>query len=108
MKLKIYNADKLKQLSRYGVNPNSDVSLLYYFTTDDSVKLNVLATDLRNMNHHVNPIHRSANDKTLWVLSANSSEVKMDSSSLNRWAKDLCDLGYRYDCAMQGWNPVSE
>ena len=107
-KLREYNADKLRQLSKYGVDENSDVSLLFYFTTDDSAKLKPLSDELRKRNHHVNEMHQSPKDKTLWVLSANSSEVKMDSASVNKWTTALCELGYQYDCAMQGWNPVSE
>jgi len=106
--LKEANLLKLEQLRKYGVTDESDLRMDFYFVTNDSIKAQKLANELEVQNHHSNRVHSSANDKRLWVTSANSSRVKMDIESLTKWTDTLSRLGYRYDCQFQGWNPVTE
>lgn len=108
VKLKEFNLRKLEGLKQYGVGDNSDLSIDFYFHTDDSMKAQHLANDLNNKNYHANPVHRSANNKSIWVLSANSSRVKMDIVSLTAWTDSICRIGFHHDCEFSGWNPVTE
>src|SRR4030095_801388 len=107
-KMEIFNNEKLKQLSQYGVTDGSGISMDFYFATDDSLKAQQLAEELESLNYHANRIHPSSNNKNLWVLSASSSRVNMDIQLLNTWTQSVCSLGYKHDCECNGWNPVTE
>jgi len=107
-KIQWTNAQMLKQLAAYGVSKTSGLSLDFYFVTNDSLKAQHLADELEKSGSHSNPVHRSSKDKGLWVLTANSSRVNMDSISLNNWTATECELGYKNDCQFQGWSPVTE
>lgn len=107
-RVKELNSQMLRDLSKYGVNPGSGLSLNFYFVTDDSMKAQGLANEVEKIGYHSNTIHQSAKDKTLWVLTGSTPTVNMDSSSLNAWSNGVCELGYKNDCLLQGWNPVSE
>ncbi len=92
----------------YGVNAGSGLSLDFYYVTNDSVDAQHLSVELEKWGYHANRVHRSSKDQTLWVVSASSSRVNMDSSSLNTWTDAACELGYKNDCRFQGWSPVTE
>jgi hypothetical protein len=106
--LKEFNARKLQSLNQYAVTPTSDLSIDFYFATDDSSKGVLLSQELEQQQFHSNGTHRSAKDKTIWVVSGSSSKVKMDSVSLYDWTSSLCNLGFKHDCQFTGWNPVTE
>ncbi|MFI5134352.1 MAG: ribonuclease E inhibitor RraB [Chitinophagales bacterium] len=106
--VKKLNSTMLRELSKYGTNSNSALSLNFYFVTNDSMKAQHLADELLKMNYHTNAIHSSPKDHSLWVLTGNSARVNIDSGSLNEWTSSLCETGFRYDCQLEGWNPVSE
>jgi hypothetical protein len=108
LRLREMNSQMLDNLSKYGVNENSGISLDFFFVTDDSMKPQSLATDLGETGYHVNRIHASPKDESLWVLTGNAPMVNMDSSSLNKWTSFVCETGYKNDCELQGWSPVTE
>ena len=108
LRLRDMNSQMLGNLSKYGVNKNSGISLDFFFVTDDSMKAQSLANDLRVTGYHVNRIHVSPKDPSLWVLTGNAPMVNMDSSSLDKWTASVCEAGYKNDCELQGWSPVTE
>lgn len=108
LRLRDMNSQMLGNLSKYGVNENSGISLDFFFVTDDSMKAQSLANDLEATGYHVNRIHTSPKDQSLWVLTGNAPMVNMDSSSLDKWTASVCETGYKNDCELQGWNPVTE
>jgi hypothetical protein len=107
-KIRLRNVQMLKQLSAYGVGATSGLSLDFYFATNDSLKAQHLADELEKSGSHSNRVHRSTKDRTLWIVTANTSRVSMDSASLNSWTTSACELGYKNDCEFEGWSPVTE
>ncbi|MBA3649092.1 MAG: ribonuclease E inhibitor RraB [Chitinophagales bacterium] len=102
------NTQKLKFLTQYGVNESSNISLEFYFATDDSLKAQGLVSELPSPAYHFNKVHRSSKDKKLWVISGSGPQIKMDLQALTTWTNKLCEIGYAHDCELLGWNPVAE
>jgi len=107
-KIRLWNVQRLKQLSAYGVGATSGLSLDFYFITNDSLKAQHLADELEKSGSHSNRVYRSTKDRTLWMVTANTSRISMDSASLNNWTTSACELGYKNDCEFEGWSPVTE
>lgn len=103
-----FNQQKIAGMHDVGVSGESIFSLDFYFDTNDSMKAQRLSDTLEKMNNHLNRIHRSARDQTLWVLSGSSHLISMNESNLGAWTDSMCHIGFRYDCGFIGWNPVSE
>ena len=102
------NANQLQQLDKYGVDENSGLALNIYFVTNDSLKAAKLAEELNPQGYHLNAIHPSSENHSLWVLTGSSPMVSMDEDVLNKWSTLMCETGFKHDCEFQGWNPVTE
>ncbi|MBK9729716.1 MAG: ribonuclease E inhibitor RraB [Chitinophagaceae bacterium] len=102
------NESKVQQLSQFGVDERSGISIDFFFITNDSSKAKELSGELASMQYHLNKIHPSANNQELWVVSGSSSRMNMKLRELNDWTNSLSKIAFRYDCAFNGWNPVTE
>ncbi len=104
----IMNEKKLQQLTQFGVDQKSGISLDFFFTTNDSAKAQSLSDELSALQYHMNTVHASSGNVHLFVASGSSSRMVMNLQSVNAWTDSMCHAGYRHDCSFSGWNPVTE
>lgn len=94
--------EKLVNLREANVEEEDMLKIDYYFCTDTVEKAQELIKALQHLDHSIeNKI--SDSKKGVLIVKGTSTPVKMMHEVLRKWAFDMCDLGYKYDCNFDGW-----
>ena len=92
----------LEQLRKINVTAEMELKLEYFFYTNSEDKAIQLATELKKLNYQVDH-HFAADSKTEYVITGWTTKMKMADSVVIEWTKQMCDLGYKFDCDFDGW-----
>lgn len=92
----------LKQLRDMGVSETDELKLEYFFYTDNIDKAKNLANEIEKLKYTVN-YGKSAGDKKLFVITGWTIKMAMADTIVINWTKQMCDLGYKFDCDFDGW-----
>jgi len=97
----------LSQLRELKVDEMCELKLEYFFYTNTIEKSNELVEEIRKLNYSVqNGV--SAGDKKLFVVTGWTTKMKMTNQIVNNWTKEMCELGYKYDCEFDGWGTTTD
>lgn len=99
----------LDQLRNHNVTDDKELKLEYFFYTNTEKKAEKLATEIGKLNYKVE--HGvSAGDKKLFIVTGWTTKMKMSDEVVKQWTKQMCELGYKFDCEFDGWgtNPDQE
>lgn len=92
----------LDQLRNLNVTADKELKLEYFFYTNTAEKAEQLATEIGRLNYTVQ--HGvSAGDKKLFIVTGWTPKMKMANEVVKQWTKQMCDLGYKFDCEFDGW-----
>ena len=92
----------LVQLRKLNVTEDKELKLEYFFYTNTAEKAEQLATEIAKLNYTVE--HGvSAGDKNLFIVTGWTTKMKMEGDIVNQWTKQMCELGYQFDCEFDGW-----
>jgi tetratricopeptide (TPR) repeat protein len=97
------NDQTLTQLSKYGVNDQSQLTLEFFFYTDKQDKASNLAIELKKLNYNIETVDKSAGDSNLWIVTGWTTPIKMDLSAVTKWTEQMCKIGFDNDCDFDGW-----
>lgn len=111
----VSNADKqvelapqtLKQLREYGVTNDKALKLEFFFYSNTIDKVQELSDELRRMSYEVQ-FGQSQGDKKLFISTGWTARMKMDDGTVSSWTKEMCALGYKFDCEFDGWGTTPE
>lgn len=103
VKQKEMNSQTLTQLSKYGVDDKSQLSLEFFFYTDKQDKASNLAIELKKLNYGLETVDKSAGDPKIWVITGWTTPIKMDIGSVTNWTEKMCQIGFDNDCDFDGW-----
>jgi regulator of RNase E activity RraB len=92
----------LKQLRDLGISETKELNLEYFFYTNNLDKAKNLAHEIQKLNYTVK-YNKSAGDKKLFVITGWTIRLAMTASVVMDWTKQMCDLGYKFDCEFDGW-----
>ncbi len=92
----------LAVLIEHHVNETNQLQLEFFFYTNTIEKAKLLAAELKNRNYSVE-YNTSAHDNKLFVINGRTIKMKIEEKTLVDWAKEMCGLGYNYDCEFDGW-----
>ena len=92
----------IKQLREYGVTESEKLKLEYFFYTNNIDKARNLAVEFQKMNYTVK-YGKSSGDKKLFVITGWTNKMAIADSVIIDWTKQMCDLGYEFDCEFDGW-----
>lgn len=94
--------ESLVGLRDAGVEEEDELKIDYFFYTDTLEKSEKLQGEIQKLGYIVN--HGTAShDKSLFVISGRTTEMKMMHETLKEWIRGMCDLGYKYDCSFDSW-----
>ena len=97
----------LEQLRKLNVSADKELKLEYFFYTNTAEKAGQLATEIGKMNYSVE--HGvSAGDKKLFIVTGWTTKMKMADEAVVQWTKQMCELGYKFDCEFDGWGTDPE
>lgn len=97
----------LQQLIEIGVTEANQLKLEYFFYTNNIDKAKNLAAEIQKMDYTVE-VGPSAGDKNNFVINGWSNKMVMNDSTVTRWAEQMCDLGFKYDCEFDGWGTTPD
>lgn len=97
----------LDQLRKLNVTADNELKLEYFFYTNTSDKAEQLTNEIGKLNYTVQ--HGvSASDKNLFIITGWTTKMKMADEVVKQWAKQMCELGYKFDCEFDGWGTVPD
>lgn len=92
----------LDQLRKLNVTAEKELKLEYFFYTNTAEKAEKLATEIEKLNYTVQ--HGvSAGDNKLFLVTGWTTKMKMADEVVKQWTKQMCELGYKFDCEFDGW-----
>lgn len=95
------NKDILYSLYKSGVTSEASLPIEFFFMSDHEEKIKRLYEFLiAEFPDYIDLEIRPKNDK--YELSGKTSPIKMDLSSINAWNQQMWDLGYQFDCMLDG------
>jgi regulator of RNase E activity RraB len=109
------NADKqvelapqtLNQLRELGVTADKELKLEFFFYSNTIDKVEKLSDELKEMNYEVQ-FGQSQGDKKLFISTGWTAKMKMDNGTVTSWTKEMCELGFKFDCDFDGWGTTPE
>ena len=77
-------------------------SLEFFFYTNTIEKAKSLAAELKKKEYTV--AYREAGyPKNQFVITGWTRKISIEQNALSDWVKDMCEIGYKYDCEFDGW-----
>lgn len=92
----------LEQLRKLNVTDDKELKLEYFFYTNTAEKAKQLAAEIGKLNYTVRH-GLSASDKKLYIVTGWTTKMKMSDEVVKQWTKQMCELGYKFDCEFDGW-----
>ena len=96
------NKDVLERINQDTSITSDSMVFTFWFITNEKQKLDALADYLRNnlKDHQIVEL-KQVNE--IWELQGTSNAIKLDIESIKEWEKKLWDIGYKFDCKLDGW-----
>lgn len=92
----------MEQLRKIDVSEDKKLKLEYFFYTNTADKAKLFADEMRKLNYEVN-YGQSAGDKRSFVITGWTTKIQMENNVVANWTKEMCEIGYKYDCDFDGW-----
>jgi len=97
----------LKQLRELDVTDDKELKLEFFFYSNTIDKVKNLSEELKKMNYEVE-FGQSQGDKKLFISTGWTAKMKMDNGTVKTWTKEMCALGYKFDCDFDGWGTTPD
>jgi regulator of RNase E activity RraB len=92
----------MEQLRKINVSADMELKLEYFFYTNTADKAKLFADEIGKLNYEVK-FGQSAGDKKSFVITGWTTKMKMQDNVVANWTKEMCELGYKFDCDFDGW-----
>jgi len=92
----------LKQLREIGVTDDKQLKLEFFFYANTLDKVQNLSYELLKLNYEVHA-GQSQGDTKLFIANGWTTRMKMDNETVERWTKEMVEVGYKFDCDFDGW-----
>ena len=89
-------------LRKHSLSDTNLRSLEFFFYTNTMEKAKLLAEELQKKEYSV-AYRKSGYNKKQFVITGWTRKISIEDSALADWAKEMCELGYKYDCEFDGW-----
>ena len=96
------NADVLERIYKSDITPETSLSIEFFYVSDGEEKLRRLGLHLLSnfpeyANLQVQPYEE------VFELSGITQPIKMALDVINEWNQKMWDIGYEFDCKLDGW-----
>ena len=92
----------MEQLRKINVSTDKELKLEYFFYTNTADKAKLFADEIGKLNYEVKH-GQSAGDNKSFVITGWTTKMKMQDNVVANWTKEMCELGYKFDCDFDGW-----
>ena len=97
----------LNQLRELGVTADKELKLEFFFYSNKIDKVEKLSDELNRMNYKVQ-FGQSESYKKLFISTGWTTKMKMDNGTVTSWTREMCELGFKFDCDFDGWGTTPE
>ena len=96
------NVDVLERIHKSNVTPEKRLSIEFFYVSDQEEKLRRLGLHLiANFPNYTDFKVQSYNGN--FELLGNTHPIKMELAAINEWNLQMWDIGYEFDCKLDGW-----
>ena len=92
----------MEQLRKIDVSAGKELKLEDFFYTNTADKAKLFADEIGKLNYEVK-YEQSAGDKKSFIITGWTTKMKMEDKVVANWTKEMCELGYKFDCDFDGW-----
>ena len=96
------NIDVLERIVNDSNYTSKEIILSFYFISDERKKIESLIDFFNDSleNHQVIELNQINN---IWELNGRSNPIELQLESINNWERNLWEVGYKFDCLLDGW-----
>lgn len=96
------NVDVLERIHKSNLTPETSLSIEFFYVSDQEEKLKRLGLHLitkfpNYIDFKVQPYNGN------FELLGNTHPIKMELAAINEWNQQMWDIGYEFDCKLDGW-----
>lgn len=96
------NADVLEQIHNDGVTTNDKLPIEFVFITDAEDKANSLKAAISSLYIEYENVEVNETED-FWEVNGTTNTIKMSIDEINKWNQEMWNIGYKYDCQLDGW-----
>jgi len=96
------NEDVLKRIYADGTTSANKLAVEFVFITDTEERAKKLEYYLSSHYNTYNNLD-VAETEDYWEVRGITDPIKMEIARINQWNKAMSDIGYNYDCQLDGW-----
>ena len=89
-------------LRKHSLSDTNLRCLEFFFYTNAIEKAKLLAEDLQKKEYSA-AYRKSGHGNKSFVITGWTRKISIGDSALATWVKEMCELGYKYDCEFDGW-----
>ncbi|MEZ4685691.1 MAG: ribonuclease E inhibitor RraB [Bacteroidia bacterium] len=96
------NIDVLRRIKNDSTITQDEMVFSFWFITDKRAKIDSLI-DYFEENEPNQPILELNKINEIWELNGRTYPVKLEIESINNWESRMWEIGYKFDCRLDGW-----
>jgi hypothetical protein len=97
----------LERLRQLEDSPSEFLRLEFFFYTNSAGKAKEFSDCLKKRNYSVE-YGKSRGTSDLFLITGWTSKMPVTDESITAWSKEMCELGYEYDCDFDGWGTTPD
>lgn len=97
----------LERLQQLEDSPSEVLRLEFFFYTNAAGKAKEFSDCLKKRGYTVE-YGKSGGISDLFLVTGWTSPLSMSEKSVMAWSKEMCELGYEYDCDFDGWGTTPD
>lgn len=101
------NIDVLEMILDDSTLTRNEMIFSYYFITNEKFKIDSLVAHIKK-NEPEQKIIELNKINEIWELNCRTHPIKLNIDSINKWEENMWEIGYRFDCELDGWETTYE
>ena len=101
------NIDVLERIKNDSTITKDEMIFSFYYISDKRTKIDKL-TDYLEKNETSQRIIELNQINNIWELNGRTYPLKLQIDTINLWERKMLDIGYRFDCKLDGWETTYE
>lgn len=101
------NIDVLERIKNDSTITKEEMIFSFYFITDKRTKIDSLTDYLEKFEPNQQIIELNQINK-IWELNGRTYPIKLEIDSINKWERKMWEIGYKFDCELDGWETTHE
>ncbi|MGQ0827328.1 MAG: ribonuclease E inhibitor RraB [Bacteroidota bacterium] len=97
----------ITQLRKIGASEAHNLKVEFFFYTNTKEKANQLANQLLKKEYSVE-YYLTEDDSATYIITGWTTQMRMNEKALLAWTKEMCEIGYKYDCEFDGWGTTPD